>query len=113
MKTTVEKLKMYAPEYADETDERLQMFIDDAYGAVIQDGIVKSQRDKANRLLACANLWASDRAADGGVQQATMLGESQTMFAATDANNPYLGLYNDVVSRYGHSQKRGWARSYG
>lgn len=113
MKTTTELLKQFAPEFEGLTDERVQLIIDDTYKDVLQDGIVKSQREKGNRLLACATLWATQRASEGGVQQATMLGESQTMFAATDANNPYMSLYNTLVDRFGRNRRRGWARSYG
>jgi len=112
MKTTVDKVKTYAPEFADNGDDKLQLVVDDTYSDVLADRLDEAHEEYGNRLLACHALFLSQTAQTGGVQTGTMLGATQTMFDWSKDNDPYYQMYKDLVDRYGHSIKKGWARSY-
>lgn len=111
-KTMVEKVQAYAPQFADIGVESIQMIIDDTYDTVIADKLPDKYKELGNRLLTCHVLFLNRLAQSGGVQSASMLGESQTMFDWSNDNDPYFNLYQDLLDRFGKSRRKGMAMSF-
>jgi len=92
-------------------DEYLQKLIDDSWQTVLSDHIKPVKQEEANRLLVLSQLYIDTLVANGGVQSASHLGESQTMFDWSKGNDPYLLAYQRLVDQFGHRYRRGHAFS--
>lgn len=109
-KTTLDKLKKYPLASNLDDDEYLQQLIDDSWTTVQADHIKPVKQEEANRMLALSQLNVDALVANGGVQSASHLGESQTMFDWSDGD-PYMNRYKDLVDQFGRSRHRGRAFS--
>ncbi|MGJ3847056.1 hypothetical protein ACLOCF_05640 [Levilactobacillus brevis] len=110
-KTTLDKLKKYPLASDLDDDEYLQQLINDSWATVQDDHIKPVKQEEANRLLVLSELYVDTLVANGGVQSASHLGESQTMFDWSKGNDPYMLRYQALVDQFGRSYRRGRAFS--
>lgn len=109
-KTTVVAVKM-DPAFADVSESVVQQQIDDTWHDVLADKLPAYVQERGNRILTKSKLVVAQIVATGGVQSASQLNESQTMFDWSKGNDPYMLDYLALVDKYGHSRHRGRAFS--
>ncbi|VDG18779.1 hypothetical protein [Lactobacillus brevis] [Lactiplantibacillus mudanjiangensis] len=109
-KTTVAAVQI-DPAFADIDASVIQQQIDDTWPDVLADKLPSYEQERGNRLLVKSKLVVAQIVANGGIQSASQLNESQTMFDWSKGNDPYMIDYLELVDKYGHSRHRGRAFS--
>lgn len=110
-KITLVRLKKYPLAANLGDDEYLQQLIDDAWTTVLDDRIKPIKQEEANRYLVLSELWVDTMVANGGIQSASHLGESESHYDWSKGNDPYMLRYQSLVSQFGKGQRRGQAFS--
>lgn len=109
-KTTLTRLKKYPLASDLDDDEYLQQLIEDTWPQVVADRLPANRQELGSRYLVLSQLYIDTMVANGGVQSASHLGESQTMFDWSKGNDPYMLAYQRLVDQFGKGSGR--ARAY-
>lgn len=99
MKTTIDRLKMTAPELADKDETSLQLWIDDAYSDVQLAKFPEALEERANRYLAAFYGHLNERSGKQ-IQTQTVSSLSMTYFESEGNNDPYWLEYKRLLDEY-------------
>lgn len=99
MKTTIDRLKMTAPELADKDDRILQLWIDDAYSDVQLAKFPEALEERANRYLAAFYGHRSEYAGSQ-IQVKKVSSLQYTYFSPADLQDPYWLVYKKMLDDY-------------